>query len=103
MHTYYFTPTDRAASSLDEFLAISRSIPEVASDHLTAGWFDAWLRDEGRADLADRAAELRFESDALDRFLKAARPARARRAPKAAAADPTTLPARPRASRKKAA
>jgi hypothetical protein len=82
--SYYFTPTDRAAADVDEFLATCRSMPEVASQHLASGWFDAWLRDQGRGDLADRAAEFCSAGDGLDRFLKPVRRARARRTSKAA-------------------
>ena len=92
---YYFSPTPCSAASVDEFLAICRSMPEVAGQHLAAGWFEAWLRDQGRVDLAERAAQVRFESDGLESFLKPARPARARRAPKAAA-EPVELPVRRR-------
>jgi len=92
---YYFSPTDCSAASVDEFLASCRSMPEVAGQHLAAGWFEAWLRDQGRVDLAERAAQVRFESDGLERFLKPARPARARRAPKPAA-EPVELPVRRR-------
>ena len=89
---YYFSPTDCSAASVDEFLASCRSMPELAGQHLAAGWFEAWLRDQGRVDLAERAAQVRFKSDGLERFLK---PARARRAAKAAA-EPVELPVRRR-------
>jgi hypothetical protein len=82
MHTaYHFTPTDSAAS-LHEFLAACRSMPEVAGHHLVSGWFEPWLRDQGRDDLAKRAEKVRSEGDALQLFLKTARPTR--RAAKAA-------------------
>ena len=77
---YYFTPTHHAAASVDEFLANCRDLPEVAGHHLVSGWFEAWLRDQGRSDLAERAAQHRHDADGLERFLKASRPARARRA-----------------------
>jgi len=81
MHTaYYFTPSDSAAS-VGEFLATCRSLPEVAGEHLASGWFEPWLRDHGRDDLANRAAKVRAESEGLKLFLKTARPAaRARKA-----------------------
>ena len=77
---YYFSQSDSAAS-VTEFLASCRSMPELASQHLAAGWFEPWLRDQGRDDLANRAAKLRSESDGLKLFLKTARPtARTRKA-----------------------
>ena len=87
---YYFTPTDHAAASVDEFLASCRALPEVAGNHLAEGWFEAWLRDQGRFDLAERAAQHRHAADGLEAFLKACRPARARRAPAKGAAAPRT-------------
>jgi hypothetical protein len=81
MHTaYYFTPSDSAAS-VSEFLATCRSMPELASHHLVSGWFEPWLRDHGRDDLANRAEKVRGDSDGLTLFLKTARPTlRARKA-----------------------
>jgi hypothetical protein len=93
MHTaYYFTPTEHSAASVDEFLATCRVLPEVASYHLAEGYFEPWLRDQGRADLAERAAVARFEADALGRFLKtprARRPAAKATRPDAATPKPT--------------
>lgn len=96
---YYFTPTDYSAASVDEFLSVCRTMPEVAGQHLAAGWFEPWLQDQGRGDLAERAATVRFEADGLSRFLsgnKAARVTRARRA--ATAGEPIAL-ATPRRTR----
>lgn len=77
---YFFTQSDTAAS-VPEFLASCRSMPDLASQHLAAGWFEPWLRDQGRDDLAKRAAKVRSESDGLKLFLKTARPSvRARKA-----------------------
>ena len=74
MHTpYYFSPT-YTASSVAEFLAECRANKSVAREHLAAGWFEPWLRDQGRADLAARAARVRTETDGLEQFLKTARP-----------------------------
>ncbi|MBV9895539.1 MAG: hypothetical protein JO020_15355, partial [Chloroflexi bacterium] len=39
-----------------------------------AGYFEPWLRDQGRDDLAARAARVRHEADGLEQFLKTARP-----------------------------
>jgi hypothetical protein len=70
---YYLTPDDRA-ESVGEFLAACRSNKEVAREHLAAGYFEPWLRDQGRDDLAARAARVRTEADGLEQFLKTARP-----------------------------
>jgi hypothetical protein len=77
---YHFSPSDRAGS-VAEFLATCRSMPELASQHLAHGWFEPWLRDQGREDLAKRAAKVRAEAEGLQLFLKTARPnARGRKA-----------------------
>jgi hypothetical protein len=80
---YYFTPTDRA-DSVSEFLATCRSMKDIARNHLAAGYFEPWLRDQGRDDLAARAAKVRHESDGLEQFLKTARPSPRRTNSKAA-------------------
>ena len=76
---YYFTPTDRSAATLDEFLAICRAEPSVAEQHLRAGWFGPWLTDAGYTQLAAAALAERAERP-LDAFLAAAerRPSRRR-------------------------
>ena len=89
---YYFTPSDHAAASVDEFLASCRAMPEVAGYHLAEGWFGAWLRDQGRVDLAERAAKYRHDVDGLEAFLKASRPARPRRVPAKTAEAVATAP-----------
>lgn len=66
---YYFTPTSRSAVTVDEFLAICRSEPEVAAFHLRQGYFEPWLRDMGQPNLADLSLLLR--GAAIDRFLSA--------------------------------
>jgi hypothetical protein len=77
---YQFTQSD-SAGSVGEFLASCRSMPELASQHLASGWFEPWLHDQGRDDLAARAAKLRGEAEGLKLFLKTARPTqRARKA-----------------------
>jgi hypothetical protein len=70
---YYFSPTETAAS-VAEFLAACRANKAVARDHLAAGYFEPWLRDQGRNDLASRAAKVRGQEDGLELFLKTARP-----------------------------
>jgi hypothetical protein len=85
VHTaYYFTPTNRTTESVEEFLATCKAMPDIAGHHLASGWFEAWLRDQGREDLAQLAAEVRAQPDGLERFLKnGTRQSRTRRAPKA--------------------
>jgi hypothetical protein len=73
MAAYQFTPTERA-ETVQEFLAACRTNKEVARHHLESGYFEPWLRDQGRADLAARAARVRHEPDGLEQFLKTARP-----------------------------
>jgi hypothetical protein len=70
---YVFTPTQRA-ETVQEFLAVCRSNRELARHHLAAGYFEPWLRDQGRDDLAARAARVREEPEGLELFLKTARP-----------------------------
>jgi hypothetical protein len=68
---YYFTPLDRQASTVEEFLTICQAEPEVAETHLRSGYFEPWLRDVGRADLASLA---RMRSTDLSQFLRQAAP-----------------------------
>jgi hypothetical protein len=78
--SYYFTPSERV-DSVAEFLAACRAHRDVARQHLAAGYFEPWLRDQGRSDLAARAARVRNEEDGLEQFLRTARPtARTRKA-----------------------
>jgi hypothetical protein len=70
---YYFTPLDRQASTVEEFLRICQAEPEVAENHLRSGYFEPWLRDVGRADLASLA---RMRSTSLQQFLRQAAPPR---------------------------
>jgi hypothetical protein len=90
---YHFTPTDRSADTVKDFLATCRAMPDVAGQHLAAGWFEAWLNDQGRGDLAQHAAQVRCEADGLTRFLKVARPTRRTRR---AAEPPVALPTKRR-------
>ena len=73
MALYHFTPTAEAAN-VQEFLAACRTNKDVARQHLAAGHFEPWLRDQGRDDLATRAAKVRHDADGLEQFLKTARP-----------------------------
>ena len=90
--SYYFTPSDRSAASVDEFLAVCQTLPEVAGQHLASGWFEPWLQDQGRNDLAERAARARYEADGLANFLSAAKPPRVtRRRRPATAGEPIAI------------
>jgi hypothetical protein len=73
MTAYNFSPTQRA-ETVQEFLAACRTNKEVARNHLAAGYFEPWLQDQGRPDLAARAARVRQDPDGLEQFLKTARP-----------------------------
>jgi hypothetical protein len=70
---YYFTSTEYA-DTVAAFLAGCRSMKDVARHHLARGYFEPWLRDQGRQDLAGRAARVCHETDGLEQFLKHARP-----------------------------
>ena len=59
MSTYSFAPLDRSASNLDEFLAVCRTEPALAADHLQNGYFEPWLRDTGHTELATVATRRR--------------------------------------------
>jgi hypothetical protein len=88
---YQFTPTDRVATTVEEFLVVCRAEPVVVTEHLQRGYFEAWLRLLARPDLAALAGEIRERGEepgaGLERLLRAAAPAQqragARRAPAA--------------------
>jgi hypothetical protein len=71
--SYFFTPTEQV-NSVADFLAACRAHRDIAREHLAAGYFEPWLRDQGRTDLATRAAKVRNEPDGLEQFLRTARP-----------------------------
>lgn len=71
--SYYFTTTEQVRS-IAEFLAACRTHKDIAREHLAAGYFEPWLRDQGRTDLAARAAKVRHDPDGLEQFLRTARP-----------------------------
>jgi hypothetical protein len=73
MSAYEFSPAARA-ETVQEFLSACRTNKEVARHHLAAGYFEPWLRDQGRPDLASRAAKVRHDEDGLEQFLRTARP-----------------------------
>jgi hypothetical protein len=67
---YQFTPTSRCAQSVEEFLSVCRAEPDVATHHLRSGYFEPWLTDVGREDLARLASQLRAAE--IDHFLREA-------------------------------
>lgn len=81
--SYVFSPAERRAETVDEFLAACADEPRIAAAHLQQGYFEPWLRDRGWADLADLAAAARRDSNpddasaALSQFLSAAQPGKA--------------------------
>jgi hypothetical protein len=79
MSAYEFSPGERA-ETVQEFLAACRTNKEIARNHLAAGYFEPWLVDQGRPDLAARATKVAREPDGLEQFLKTARPSPRRKA-----------------------
>ena len=73
MSAYQFSPNQQA-ETVQEFLAACRINKELARNHLAAGYFEPWLLDQGRPDLAARAARVRHYPDGLEQVLKTARP-----------------------------
>ena len=76
MEPYYFSPSQRRATTIAEFVAACETEPQVAGQHLREGYFEPWLRDAGQRDLADAAARLRSSNiatpEALSQFVEAA-------------------------------
>jgi hypothetical protein len=76
MLIYHFEPLERTASSVDEFVAVCEAERVVAAAHLRHGYFEPWLRDTGRPDLAAAAAAVRDTDGpaeaALAQFLRVA-------------------------------
>ena len=83
MEPYRFIPSERTAMTIEEFLEVCRAEPTLAADQLHGGYFEPWLRDAGRPDLAEAAAQVRqtdfAPASALEQFLQAATLAPARR------------------------
>ena len=76
MDPYRFLPPERTATTIEEFLEGCHAEPTLAADQLHQGYFEPWLRDAGRPDLAEAAARAR-ETDvvlvvALEQFLQVA-------------------------------
>jgi hypothetical protein len=66
MEPYRFSPAELAVTTVTEFVATCQAEPLLAAEHLQSGYFEPWLRDAGRPDLADAAARIR-QSDAPSR------------------------------------
>jgi len=79
MEPYCFAPLALTAPTIEAFLEACRLQRTLAAEHLRLGYFEPWLRDAGRPDLAGLAAEVRQEvsdpADGLTQFLEAAAPA----------------------------
>jgi hypothetical protein len=76
MERYYFSPSARTATNVAEFIAACQIEPHVAARHLHEGYFEPWLRDVGRPDLAEAAARIRLSGvatlQALQQFVQTA-------------------------------
>src|SRR4030081_1351910 len=69
MPIYHFEPLERTASSVDEFVAVCEAERVGAAAHLRHGYFEPWLRDTGRPDLAAAAAAVRDTDSTADAAL----------------------------------
>jgi len=56
---YRFSPSDRTAQTLGDFLDECRAGPTLAAQQLQRGYFEPWLRDSGWPALADAAEQIR--------------------------------------------
>src|ERR1700674_679504 len=76
MEPYRFIPSERTAMTIEEFLEGCRAEPTLAADQLHQGYFEPWLSDAGRPDLAEAATRVRqtdfAPASALEQFLQAA-------------------------------
>jgi transposase-like protein len=76
MDPYRFLPSERTATTIEEFLEGCRAEPTLAAEQLHHGHFEPWLRDAGRPDLAEAAAQVRqtdiAPAAALEQFLQTA-------------------------------
>ena len=105
MGAYRFNPSDRTATTLAEFLEACQSEPMVAAAHLQDGYFEPWLRDAGRRDLAEAAAQIRVSDvpyeERLQRFVQTAVEAQSRSGPRSTSRRPPTKPAPSKARTRK--
>ena len=67
---YYFTPSQRQARTVAEFLAVCGAEPQLAVHHLREGYFEPWLRDVGRNDLAEAAGRIRLSGSVTRRHVQ---------------------------------
>jgi hypothetical protein len=76
MEPYRFSPAERTVTTVAEFVETCQEVPLVAAEHLNSGYFEPWLRDAGRPDLADAAAQIRqsgaSSAECLQLFVQAA-------------------------------
>jgi hypothetical protein len=76
MEAYLFNPSGRRAKTVREFVEACKAEPHVASEHLRAGYFEPWLIDAGRRDLAHLASQIRMSGVStiagLEQFVRAA-------------------------------
>ncbi len=82
MEPYYFSPSQRQATTVAEFLTACQAEWQLALHHLRQGYFEPWLRDVGRRDLAEAAARIRSSGSVtrqhLQEFVQVARDAERR-------------------------
>ena len=94
MEPYYFSPSQRQATTVVEFLAACEAEPQTAAHHLREGYFEPWLRDIGRRDLAEAAAQIRSSGSVTRRdvaeFVREALDREARPQPRRASTPPPT-------------
>jgi len=60
MEAYSFYPSERSAATLGEFMEACLAEPQLAAEHFRQGYFEPWLSDVGRRDLAEVAARIRM-------------------------------------------
>jgi hypothetical protein len=101
MEPYRFSPTERTVMTVAEFVDTCQAEPLLAAEHLHSGYFEPWLRDAGRPDLADAAAQIRrsgaSSTECLQQFVETAVGGRSRS--RSAAARQTSATPRPPKSR----
>jgi hypothetical protein len=106
MDAYRFSPSERTATTMVEFLEACESEPLVAAEHLQGGYFEPWLRDAGRRDLAEAAAQIRVSdvpsAEGLQQFVQAAVEAQPRSRPRSASPRTAMKPAATKARSRKA-
>jgi hypothetical protein len=100
MQPYRFSPSERTAMTIGEFVEVCQAEPQVAAQHLREGYFEPWLSDAGRRDLAEAATRIRLSGVAartgLQQFVTTALAAPTRaRSRKTSSTAPTPASAQP--------